>query len=620
MKKKNLITIVVAIATTSFLISCSSDDSSDNKPDVSRHERVLTITQNIDESSVSKIKREITDSWNDEESANGPRKSVLIDQGEAGLKATWEMGDEMTVYNKSYPSAGYAIVKATSTAKNTTFMGAVDCEEGDVIRLFYPKVSESGSVTDPTNTGTLTLDISSQKGTLEDIQQHYDFNYGQATVTAVTNETATANAESTENLMAICKFTFKCDNQYLKQIKTVKISGVASTATYTLGARNTPQLTPEQPSSNVAKRKVVKAPEFGDEGGGNTTNVFETKITVSAGQLDNSIYVTLFPGAATPTFIITTKDGTYEGTLPSATLAGGKFYNVTINTSKSENTYYSDEYVEICGIKWARGNLQYDPVNGGDEGFVENWRIAPTQWHFVGYDQTAEYDPSTEQIRDNFIWGFIGDKAIDYSKVYSVVNEYGISCCLYYQKMADDFLTEYHDLATYGDLAYWASYGKYRLPRASDFASLIDLASYKKGYVLVNGIHINGLLFTNPDGERTTDLSSNVRFDSNDLEKGLFLPCADRVYYRKWRLPVNNIYQNGEKTSFNPISGEGFYLGAYNKVTGSTSTTQTSENSGLHFSSTTIENKSDIIKLTGSIASSYDYYYYKLKIRPILCE
>ena len=488
-----------------IMSSCSSDDTSENKS-TGRHQRMLTITQNeVESSSQAKIKV-VESEWGSEKenSVNGPRKSVLIDQGDAGLKATWEMGDEMTVYNKSYPSAGYAIVKATSTAKNTTFMGAVDCEEGDVIRLFYPKVSESGSVTDPTNTGTLTLDISSQKGTLEDIQQHYDFNYGQATVTAVTNETATANAESTENLMAICKFTFKCDNQYLKQIKKIVISGVAPTATYTLGARSTPTLAPNATST----------------------------VTINNDGLDNCIYVALFPGATTPTFSITTKGGIYEGTLTTATLTGGKFYNVTINTTKT-----SGEYIEVCGIKWAKGNLIYDPVNGGDDGFEENWRIAPSQWFGLNYNAPYKWNYITNdnEIKDVFNYGYLGDESFCTSnnaykyvrlKTQDNYSWYDISTKYFYS--ADDRIDESNLVnnrsnANRGDLAYWASFEKYRLPRESDFLILQNEASYQFGYINISSNKIYGMLFWTPDVEKVNN-TSPIAFEESDLEKGLFLP------------------------------------------------------------------------------------------------
>lgn len=591
MKFKNL--LYSAVFAAIIMSSCSSDDSTE-KNSTGRHQRILTITQNEVEStsqSKSKIKL-IEGEWGsgNSQSADGPRKSVLIDQGEAGLNATWEMGDKMTVYNKSYPSAGYAVVEATSTTKNTTFVGTVDCEEGDIIRLFYPAVAENSSVTDPNNTGTLTLDISSQNGTLEDIQQHYDFNYGQATVTGVTSTTATANAGSTENLMAICKFTFKCDNKYLKQIKKVVISGVAPSATYTLGARSNPTLTPNATAT----------------------------VTINNDGLDNCIYVALFPGATTPTFIVYTNNGTYEGTLSTATLAGGKFYNVTVTSTFINSNPYSDDYVKVCGVKWARGNLQYDPINGGDEGFMENWRIAPTQWNYVGYDKTDVYDPSSELIKDNFWFYVLKNEAFNYATSYNFSHSNDISGKMYYS----DNETKNKEYATRGDLAYWASNGKYKLPQPSDINFLIDFASRQYGYINENGIQIYGYLFTDPENERIINTTPKL-FSIDEINNGLFLPCASKVTAHRYTPGGQNVGQKSYTITFDPLSGEGFYCSSLVKSHSSGTLSTSTSIYGIHLNSTKVENYVPHFSrqcVNSGAGTPENYYYHALKIRPVLCE
>ena len=47
------------------------------------------------------------------------------------------------------------------------------------------------------------------------------------------------------------------------------------------------------------------------------------------------------------------------------------------------------EYIEVCGIKWAKGNLQ---ANQGvsQKGMQDGWRIAPAQWHFFKYKEAYE--------------------------------------------------------------------------------------------------------------------------------------------------------------------------------------------------------------------------------------
>lgn len=580
--KKNFL-IGFAVIATALTSACSSENSSDETNDSgNRHMRTLIVTQ-------------------------GPAtqtRSILTDQGENGLKATWEMGDAMTVYNKTYPSAGYATIKATTTSKTTNFVGKVDCVANDQLRLFYPEVSKSGSVADATDRGILTLNISNQKGTLEDVQQNYDFNYGEATVSAVTEETATADAGTTQNLAAICKFTFKCDKNYLKGISNVDISGVAPTATFDLSARNTPTLTP-------AAAGVIR---------------------VEAGNADNSVYVVLFPGTTTPQFTITSTDGTYEGALTTANLAAGKFYDVVMETTRTGDApkpTATDDYVEVCGIKWAKGNLQYDPVNGGDEGFMENWRIAPTQWHWVGYELTAKFDPTGQTakdclIKDNFVYGRLRADAYDYTKQYAV-KDYNIGKKLFYEKIADGYEADF-GTADLGDLAYWASKGKYRMPYASDFTYLVNNASYQFGYVTSpDGIQVKGVLFTTPQGEKTTS-TTFVALSNDDLDQGVFFPLASCAVYT---YDVNydsswGKYTYTKTTVIDPTTNAGYYMSSAPVTNPNPGTADYRyQATGLSLNSTTVKATSfDVywVNHYGQNANTYRNIHTAYKIRPVLCE
>ena len=544
MKKQTLFLIGMAAAVVT-LTGCSSNEGSEQ---VTRKSRTLTITQSAVQ-----------------------QKSILVDQGENGLNATWEMGDQMTVYNQSYPAAGYATVKASASTKNANFVGKADCQAGVVLRLFYPKVSESGSVTDATNNGTLTLDISNQKGTLEDIQQHFDFNYGQATVTAVDEETATANAGTTENLMAICKFTFKSEGSYLKKISSVKISGVPTTATFTLSARNTPALTPATTASTI---------------------------NISADGMDNAVYVALFPGETTPTFTLTAGENTYEGTLPASTLKAGKFYNsVVVEITKTGDAPVAD-YVEVCGTKWAKGNLWYDPVNGGDEGFLENWRIAPNQWEWIGYDQdVSTINYNNLQIKDNFTWATTSTEPYNTSSSGRLFPATNLGY-LYDEYRNTQIPDEY-------DVALNATNNKWRMPKYTELEQLANDASYQYGYYeLSNNTKVYGVLFTNPNGERKTDLSSK-KLSEEEISTGLFLPAGGFIRYGK----------NRGFSSSNPTNREGVYPSSFCSYIYNTGNTVFANM--LFFSNTVLED-----------ASSFKDEYYRsvneetvqFKIRPVLNE
>ena len=509
MKKLNLI-ITTIIASCAFF-SCSSNDNEDNlnKIDDVRKERLLLIKQS---SSIN-------------------TRTILQDLGEDGVYASWEMGDKASIFNKNFPAAGYMTVTASSSTKNTNFSGTVNCQEGDVIRMFYPEVNNVNSVTDENNSGTLTLDISKQKGTLEDIQLNYDFCYGEATVSEVTNDNAVADMGTSENLMAICKFTFKSNNEYLKNINKVIITGVHEKGVFTLSAAH-PELTRCQFADfyDSAKKRNAKskAPEFSE------VEQSQGIITIDAGNVDNSVYVALYPGSTTPTFELITNEGKYEGTLKTSVLKAGKYYNVVVNMDRTGDASKAD-YVEVCGVKWAKGNLQYDPVNGGDEGFMDNWRIAPAQWHYVGYDRTGvSIDLSDDLIKDAFYWGRLGDDAYNPSLNWATVQDayYDINSKFYFTsgKISDGCIVSDGSIANLGDLAFYVSNGTYRLPRQSDFEKLMNSASYQLGhYETKDGYSVRGVLFSTPNNEIVKNLEDDVLFTDNDLENYLFLPLVRHV-------------------------------------------------------------------------------------------
>lgn len=186
------------------------------------------------------------------------------------------------------------------------------------------------------------------------------------------------------------------------------------------------------------------------------------------------------------------------------------------------------EYVDVCGVKWARGNLQYDAVNGGGELFQENWKIASSQWHFFRYDEgiTSYQTSKTDKQIDHFTWGVCGEwDYLNDVKIYSTAKNTDINAKMFTDADCKTITTDYES-AKYGDIAYWASNGQYRLPTAEEIDLLINTASYQFGYYLTTeGVKINGCLFTTPTDGRITD-SNYKSLTDNDLKKGLFIPIA----------------------------------------------------------------------------------------------
>lgn len=461
--------IVSALA--AILVACSTDST---VPDIGRTPKTLTVTQ---EDAVGNNSTQT--------------RSIITDQGKKGLNAIWKEGDVMSVYNRTYPStAGFESVTAQSTSKNTAFIGKVTCEKDEELRLFYPAVKESGPVTTSGN-GNLTLDISQQKGTLEDIQSHYDFNYSSAIVESVTEDQAVANAGKSHNLMAICKFTFNLNGEALAGIKDLYLENMSTQATYTLGAKHEPELT----TTNTGKTITVKNVE-------NQSGPF---------------YFVMFPGANTPVFYLQTIDNkTYKASLSTATLKPGKFYNVTLSVSEANYADIHKDYIEICGVKWAKGNLIYDPSAQADNNFVDHYFLGKKQYYRLNNDLKSGYELLSldGMAMDCFNYGGLNNNGLS-----------SVSGCSgkMYLDWDEKTLTTDFSKAKYGDLAYWVSRGQFRLPTAQE-ANTLRQASYQYGYINVNGVKIYGYLYTNPVGGTRETNSIVKELTDADVDKGLFLP------------------------------------------------------------------------------------------------
>lgn len=196
---------------------------------------------------------------------------------------------------------------------------------------------------------------------------------------------------------------------------------------------------------------------------------------------------------------------------------------------KCEDTVVKD-YVEVCGIKWAKGNLLYAADECGAEGFQSHWMLADCQWKYfdIVYG-TAGTPLSVDLPYDSkhvhlFNWGTCGETVFDLT-AYGTRPCTDISGKMYIDKYlkyeTDDFSN-----AQYGDLAYWASRGKWRMPRYEEMYILYDKASYECGYVTTpDGNLVYGVLFTTPEGTRITNTSYQY-FTQEQVDNGLFLPGA----------------------------------------------------------------------------------------------
>lgn len=191
----------------------------------------------------------------------------------------------------------------------------------------------------------------------------------------------------------------------------------------------------------------------------------------------------------------------------------------------------------VAGIYWATGNLQH--VEGStDEGFQTDWRLAPEQWQYVNYENAAAsgkavtFKPTDYKQCDHFNWGGIANP---FDNAAESIAQAAVGMDIagkMYTSQDCTATTEDFTAAKFGDLAYWASNGKFRLPTKAELQKLFDEASRQYGsYKVAEGKFVTGFLFTDPEEDETPTISDiEVEFTDEDLAKGLFLPKGGRRY------------------------------------------------------------------------------------------
>lgn len=294
--KTAFIGMVFLGAFSAVLTSCSSDDNeseSTEQPTDGRKLRQLTIT-------------------------DVPITRAMLTDNTTSLGATWSAGDKATYFNlSSYNSTvmHFGTLISSKEATESTFTGTVQCTHGEKIALFYPATDPFTSGSDR---GTFAINLSGQKGTLEDVANNYHYIYGVGVITSVTDNTANATIASMKSLLAVCKFTFKDNTDVGIPVKELTIG---------YGNYKYPLSGTVKPSYNASS--VVANPAAANTWNPLTVTLVNEKV--------DGVYVALFPcGNASREefhFTVTGSTGTYTGTA-TAKLNAGKFYPVTLNLTK----------------------------------------------------------------------------------------------------------------------------------------------------------------------------------------------------------------------------------------------------------------------------------------------
>jgi len=284
------------------LAACSSDDDESVESSNGRKLRQLTIAE------VPVTKDAPTS------------KKVKITDNSSSLDASWTKDDMVTYFNVSSLSQvdmDYGKLTAASSTSTSMFQGSVNCKTGDRVALLYPAKNPILSGKDR---GKFTISLSGQKGTLEDIEEHFHYVYGVAEVTSVTDQTATATIDNMQSLLAVCKFSFT-DGSVAIPVKTLTINFYYADP---MGYSLTAMLTPAAGVSSL----TLAYPDQEDWE--------ETGLSVALDQeTSGGVYVALFPYSPTGYmhFTVTGSSGTYTG-MAKASLKAGRYYPTTLKLTR----------------------------------------------------------------------------------------------------------------------------------------------------------------------------------------------------------------------------------------------------------------------------------------------
>lgn len=276
-------------------------------------------------------------------------------------------------------------------------------------------------------------------------------------------------------------------------------------------------------------------------------------------------------------------EGTQKKMKPAALAAGDYVIMPVLDLKKSQ---LRKDYVKVIGVKWAKGNLVRDAKNswhsvqeGVDDGFQTGWGLHDEQWKYINWDgslnqsgYTDRYKQNNDSYFDLFSWGGIGRQASYRSgRLVPSTSNYDISCKVFWgyvntnlEKCRPENLEQLEGEACFsselasngnsqytkdgktasiaGDVAYWASKGKYCMPKKGLLSSLshptTSKASFQYGKYVKGDVTVYGYLYTTPLGDIVRS-NEEVTFTDADLESGLFLPFTGRRSNRENGVIIN---------------------------------------------------------------------------------
>lgn len=484
------------------------------------------------------------------------RSEVNIDAGNK-----WVTGDRFMAFNRTFTGSSsesrYGVLTASSTGTRTTLDGVIACKDNDELGIFYP-----GSYVTGFDQGKMPVIMTKsyinsnkgQDGSKENLK-YFDYSYGKGKVTV--NGASASGSVDMKKLYSVLELNFTAGGVKLTNIKKLVLSNVLTEAVYNIQSNQLESL------------------ETG-------------KIEVNSPVALEKVYVAILPqNHFSPTFEVYTTDNKsyrFAVSTPNFNLVAAKVYPFTVQVKEFTP---NPPYIEIGGVKWGKYNLQYSTgtkVNG----WVDGYHLAKNPWDYYTTDDIKTplvgdrapmkpnpFDPNNVQF-DHFRWGDI-EKAYDYR----------YAAKTHYWDTTNDISGGVKSDKEYGDLATYASNGKWRLPKAQEFDKLMsNTAEYIGYYVNDEGNTIYGVLFdqnvpqnlknkvvdknnvvissSNQAAPKSIDKNRLRKFEKSDFESALFFPMAG-VYD-----DYNNLMKVGTgagywtSTSFSSTNAKAFMPQVFN--------------------------------------------------------
>lgn len=513
---------------------------------------------------------------NEEKAPVGPNetavRSLSIATGDAKTRSEvkidadnkWVTGDKFMAYNRTFTGSSsesrYGMLTASNGGTRTTLEGDIACKDDDELGIFYPGTFVAGfdqGKMPVVMTKSYINGNKAQDGSVENLK-YFDYSYGKGKVTV--NGTSASGSVDMKKLYSVLELDFTANGVKLTNIKKLVLSNVLTEAVYNI------------PNNGLEDYE---------------TGAIEVNSPVAL----EKVYVAILPqNHFSPTFeVYTTDNKSYRFAVntPNFNLVAAKVYPFTVQVKEFTPEPVTPPYIEIGGVKWGKYNLQYSTgtkVNG----WVDGYHLAKNPWDYYTTDDIKTplvgdrapmkpnpFDPNNVQF-DHFRWGDI-EKAYDYR----------YAAKTHYWDTTNDISGGVKSDKEYGDLATYASNGKWRLPKAQEFDKLMsNTAEYIGYYVNDEGNTIYGVLFdqnvpqnlknkvvdknnvvissSNQAAPKSIDKNRLRKFEKSDFESALFFPMAG-VYD-----DYNNLMKVGTgagywtSTSFSSTNAKAFMPQVFN--------------------------------------------------------